>query len=197
MAFKTIGAGTLLAPASLAMVSCAGEEDRPNIITVAWLGVVNSNPPMLSVSIRPERHSYGIIKRSGEFVVNPVSRELMKAADFCGVRSGRDIDKFDACGLQALPADGMDHAPCIAQSPMYLSCRLRQIIELGSHHMFLAEIVSVGAQEHLLDEKGKLDLAKAELVAYSHGEYVPVGRPEGFFGYSVARPEVLKRRMRK
>ena len=197
MPFKSIGTGTLLAPASLAMVSCAEEGVRPNIITVAWLGIVNSNPPMLSVSIRPERYSYGIILRSGEFVVNLVSRKLMKAADLCGVRSGRDMDKFKECALQALPAQGMSHAPCIGESPLYLSCKLKQKIELGSHHMLLADIVSVGAQDCLLDEKGKLDLAKANLVAYSHGEYVPVGRPEGFFGYSVARPEVLERRMRK
>lgn len=196
MGFKHIGTGTLLAPASLAMVSCAEKGDKPNIITVAWLGIINSDPPMLSISVRPERHSYGIISRSGEFVVNLVSRELMKSADFCGVRSGRELDKFEACGLHALPAEGMAFAPCIQESPLYLSCKVRQTIKLGSHHMFLADIESVGAQEHLLNEKGKLDLAKADLVAYSHGEYVPVGQPEGFFGYSVARAEVLNRRMR-
>ena len=197
MAFKTIGTGTLLAPAPLAMVSCASPEDKPNIITVAWVGIINSDPPMLSISVRPQRHSYGLIDRSGEFVVNLVSRELMKAADFCGVRSGRDIDKFDECELHAQPAEGMAYAPCIQESPLYLSCKVRQKLELGSHHMFLAGIVSVGAQEYLLDEKGRLDLAKANLIAYSHGEYVPVGQPEGFFGYSVARAEVLNRRMRK
>lgn len=196
MGFKHIGTGTLLAPASLAMVSCAEKDDKPNIITVAWLGIINSDPPMLSISVRPERHSYGIISRSGEFVVNLVSRELMKSADFCGVRSGRELDKFEACGLHALPAEGMACAPCIQESPLYLSCKVRQTIKLGSHHMFLADIDSVGAQEHLLNEKGKLDLTKADLVAYSHGEYVPVGQPEGFFGYSVARAEVLNRRMR-
>lgn len=196
MGFKHIGTGTLLAPASLAMVSCAEKDDKPNIITVAWLGIINSDPPMLSISVRPERHSYGIISRSGEFVVNLVSRELMKSADFCGVRSGRELDKFEACGLHALPAEGMACAPCIQESPLYLSCKVRQTIKLGSHHMFLADIESVGAQEHLLNEKGKLDLSKADLVAYSHGEYVPVGQPEGFFGYSVARAEVLNRRMR-
>lgn len=195
MPFKSIGAGTLLAPSSLAMVSCALEGGRPNIITVAWLGTVNSDPPMLSISLRPGRYSYGIIERSGEFVVNLVSRELMKAADFCGVRSGREVDKFAACALEALPAGGMTSAPCIGESPLYLSCRVRQKLELGSHHLFLAEIVQVGAQEHLLDEKGRLDLDRAGLVAYSHGQYVPVGGPEGFFGYSVARPEVLERRM--
>ena len=197
MAFKPIGTGTLLAPAPLAMVSCAGPEDKPNIITVAWVGIINSDPPMLSISVRPQRHSYGVIERSGEFVVNLVSRELMKAADFCGVRSGRDIDKFDECELHAQPAEGMANAPCIQESPLYLSCKVRRKLELGSHHMFLADIVSVAAQEYLLDEKGRLDLAKANLIAYSHGEYVSVGQPEGFFGYSVARAEVLNRRMRK
>ena len=113
------------------------------------------------------------------------------------MRSGRDIDKFDECELHAQPAEGMAYAPCIQESPLYLSCKVRQKLELGSHHMFLADIVSVAAQEYLLDEKGRLDLAKANLIAYSHGEYVPVGQPEGFFGYSVARAEVLSRRMRK
>lgn len=196
MAFKSIGTGTLLAPASLAMVGCAGPDERPNIITVAWLGIINTNPPMLSISVRPQRHSYGIIEKTGEFTVNLVCRELMKVADFCGVRSGRDLDKFSECGLHALQAEGMDYAPCIQESPLYLSCKVRQKIELGSHHMFIAEIVNVGVQEYLLDESGKMDLAKANLIAYSHGEYAPVGEPEGFFGYSVARAEVLSRRMR-
>lgn len=197
MAFKSIGAGTLLAPTSLAMVSCALESGAPNIITVAWLGTVNSDPPMLSVSVRPGRYSYGIIEKSGEFVVNLVSRSLMKAADFCGVRSGRDIDKFAACSLTALPAEGMKNAPCIGESPLYLSCRVRQKLELGSHHLFLADIIAVGAREELLDAKGRLDLSRAQLVAYSHGEYAPLGGPAGFFGYSVARDEVLRRRMPK
>ncbi len=195
MPFRSIGRGTLLAPASLAMLGCAQEAGAPNIITVAWLGTVNSEPPMLSVSIRPGRFSYGIIDRTGEFTVNLVSRELLKAADFCGVRSGRDVDKFASCGLHALPAEGLTLAPCIQESPLYLSCLVRSKLELGSHHMFLAEIVAVGAQERLLDERGRLDLSRAGLMAYSHGEYVPVGGPEGFFGYSVARDEVLQRRM--
>lgn len=197
MAFQSIGQGTLLSPASLAMVSCSDGLARPNIITVAWLGTVNSDPPMLSVSIKPSRFSYDIIDRTNEFVVNLVNRDLIRAADLCGVRSGRDLDKFELCGLQALPALGMAAAPCIAQSPLYLSCKVSQKIVLGSHTMFIADIVAVAAQDDLLDQKGKLDLAKTELVAYSHGEYAALQRPEGFFGFSIARPEVLSRRMRK
>ena len=197
MAFQSIGQGTLLAPASLAMVSCGKDGDKPNIITVAWLGTINSDPPMLSISVKPERYSYAIIDETNEFVVNLVNRDLMKTADFCGVRSGRDIDKFEECGLHALPALGLNSAPCIAESPLYLSCKVKQKIPLGSHTMFLAEIVAVAVQDHLLDDKGKLDLSKTNLVAYSHGEYAVLGEPEGFFGYSVARSEVLRRRMRK
>lgn len=197
MAFQSIGQGTLLAPASLAMVSCAKVGDKPNIITVAWLGTINSDPPMLSISVKPSRYSYHIIDETNEFTVNLVNRDLMKAADFCGVRSGRDLDKFEQCGLHALPALHLASAPCIAESPLYLSCKVKQKIPLGSHTMFLADIVAVAVQDHLLDDKGKLDLSKTNLVAYSHGEYAVLGQPEGFFGYSVARSEVLRRRMRK
>lgn len=197
MVFQSIGQGTLLAPASLAMVSCGRDGDKPNIITVAWLGTINSDPPMLSISVKPSRYSYHIIDETNEFTVNLVNRDLMKAADFCGVRSGRDLDKFEQCGLHALPAINLASAPCIAESPLYLSCKVKQKIPLGSHTMFLADIVAVAVQDHLLDDKGKLDLSKTNLVAYSHGEYAVLGQPEGFFGYSVARSEVLRRRMKK
>ncbi len=197
MAFQSIGQGTLLAPASLAMVSCGKEGIVPNIITIAWLGIVNSEMPMLSISVKPSRYSYDLIDETDEFAVNLVNRDLMKSADFCGVRSGRDLDKFKECGLHALEAIGLSHAPCIAESPLYLSCKVKQKIALGSHTMFLADIAAVAAQGHLLDDKGKLDLSKTNLVAYSHGEYAVLGQPEGFFGYSIARSEVLRRRLRK
>lgn len=197
MAFVPIGKGTLLAPASLAMLGCGEEGKQANIITVAWLGTVNSDPPMLSVSIKPGRYSYGIIDRTNEFTVNLVSRDLIKSADFCGVRSGRDLDKFELCGLHALPALELSQAPAIAESPLYLSCKVAKKIPLGSHTMFIAHIAAVAAQDHLLDKNGKLDLSKSNLVAYSHGEYAVLQEPEGFFGFSVARSEVLQRRMRK
>lgn len=196
MAFVQLGAGTLLNPTPVVMVSLAAPHTRPNIITIAWTGTVCTQPPMLSISIRPQRHSHDIIMESGEFVVNLVGRALLEACDYCGVKSGRDLDKFEALGLSAVPAQDMAHAPAIAQSPMYLSCKVTQTLSLGSHTMFLARVLAVGVQDSLVDkDSGRLLLDKAELVAYSHGEYIPLAAPEGFFGYSVARPEVLKRRM--
>ena len=197
MAFRTIKPGTLLSPTAVVMVSCADTNSRPNIITVAWTGTVNSDPPMLSVSIRPERHSHNIIRDSGEFVVNLVSRPLLRACDLCGVRSGRDHDKFALCGLNPVPAEGLPLAPAIAQCPVYLACKVKENLSLGSHTLFLGEIVGMGVEEGLMDKSGRIDFGKAELIAYCHGEYRGLGAPEGFFGYSIARPEVIKRRMKK
>lgn len=196
MAFILTKPGTLLSPAPAIMVTCAKPGEKPNVITIAWAGTVNSDPPMVSVSIRPSRHSHPIIRDTGEFVVNLVNRELLKAADFCGVRSGRDCDKFAACGLAAVPADKMEHAPAIAQSPVWLACKVRHSLELGSHTMFIGEVVSAGVREDLADAAGRFDFLKAGLVAYCHGEYTGLTRALGFFGFSVARPEVLKRRMK-
>ncbi len=195
MSKRDIGRGTLLSPTPVVMVSCAKENQTPNIITLAWAGTICSDPPMLSVSIRPERHSYDIIKDTGEFVVNLVGEELLRACDWCGVKSGRDVDKFAACGLTAVPAASLHQAPAIKESPLYLSCRVRQSLPLGSHTMFLADILSVQAEDSLFDEAGRLDLQKAGLIAYSHGEYSRLSQVIGFFGYSVARPEVLARRL--
>lgn len=189
--------GTLLSPTPVVMVSCAADGTRPNIITLAWVGTVNSDPPMVSISVRPGRHSFGLIRDSGEFVINLVSREMMEACDLCGVKSGRDMDKFKDLGLEALPVPGMEFAPAIAGSPAYLACKLRNSLELGSHTMFLAEIVSMGIRDDLMDKAGKIDFVKADLVAYCHGEYMGLKPPEGFFGYSVARPEVLRRRLKR
>ncbi|NLM87027.1 MAG: flavin reductase family protein [Clostridiales bacterium] len=189
--------GTLLSPTAVVMVSCAGENTKPNIITLAWVGTVNSDPPMVSISIRPQRYSYDVIRESGEFVVNLVSREMMKACDFCGVRSGRDVDKFLETGLDAVSAQGMSAAPAILQSPAYLACKVKNMADLGSHTMYLGEIVGMGIREDLVDKKGKIDFVKADLVAYCHGEYVGLTKPEGFFGFSIARPEVLMRRLKR
>jgi flavin reductase (DIM6/NTAB) family NADH-FMN oxidoreductase RutF len=195
MPFVPFKTGTLLAPTPVVLVGCAAPGAAPNLITVAWTGIICSDPPMLSISVRRERHSYGLIAASGQFTVNLVSRSLLKACDFCGVRSGREVDKFKACGLTALPAEGLDLAPCVAESPLYLSCWVDRQMDLGSHTLFLANIVHVGVQQELLEENGRLALERADLVAYSHGDYHLLGPREGFFGFSVARPEVLERRM--
>ena len=176
---------TLLAPVPAALVSC-GTMENPNALTVAWTGITCSDPPMTYISVRPERYSYEIIKNSGEFVINLTTGAMARATDFCGVRSGREIDKLAAAGLTAEPANGVS-APVITQSPLSLECKVRQIIPLGSHDMFLAEIVAVDVEEKLLDEAGKLHLEKAGLMAYSHGEYFAMGKKIGSFGYSVRK----------
>ena len=195
MPFKTLTPGTLLCPVPAVMVSCASDNSRPNIITVAWAGTVCSQPPMLSVAVRGERFSHHIIRDSGEFVVNLVGENQLRAADFCGVKSGRDTDKFAACGLTAAPVPEMRYAPAIAECPLYLACRTKQVLSLGSHDLFIGEIVGMGVQEALIDGKGRIDLQRARLVAYNHGVYQRLGETLGFFGYSVAAPDVLERRM--
>ena len=189
---------TLLSPTPVVLVSC-GEKDHPenrNLVTVAWAGTVNSDPPMVSVSLRKERYSHGLIASSGEFVVNLVDEALAKATDFCGVRSGRDLDKAKELGLKLIPAEGMETAPRVDGAPVSLSCKVRQVLELGSHDMFLGEITAVSVRKDLLDENGALHLEKAGLVAYSHGLYHRLGEVMGFFGWSVARPEVYEKRMK-
>ena len=174
---------TLLAPVPAALVSC-GTMD--NALTIAWTGITCSDPPMTYISVRPERYSYEIIKNSGEFVINLTTGAMARATDFCGVRSGREMDKLAAAGLTVEPANAVS-APVITQSPLSLECKVRQIIPLGSHDMFLAEIVAVDVEEKLLDEAGKLRLEKAGLMAYSHGEYFAMGKKIGSFGYSVRK----------
>ena len=195
MAFQSINPGALLCPVPAVMVSCAAEGERPNIITIAWAGTVCSAPPMVSISVRPDRFSHHILRESGEFVINLVGRKQMRAMDYCGVRSGREEDKFAACGLTAVPAEGMRFAPAIGECPLYLACKTEQVLSLGSHDLFIARVAAVGVQEALMDEGGKIDLQRAQLVAYSHGVYHALGEALGFFGYSVAAPDVLARRM--
>lgn len=190
MAKQVWRGGNMLYPLPAVMVSCASAAGEKNIVTVAWAGTVCTNPPMLSISLRPERHSYGLIRESGEFVVNLVTRRLARACDWCGVRSGRDYDKWAECGLTPAPAAKLELAPAIAESPVSIECRVRDVLELGSHHLFLADVAAVQVEESLLDERGRLDLGRAGLVAYSHGEYLELGRRLGSFGYSVRkRPE--------
>lgn len=196
--YQNLNPSTVLSPVPVVMISCCGKEGelaRDNIITVAWAGTVCSEPPMVSISVRKSRLSHGMISESGEFVVNLVSEKLAEACDFCGVKSGRELDKFAKLGLVAEPMEGLSYAKGIAGAPVQLGCVVREVKELGSHDMFLAEIVSVRAKEKLFDSKGKLCLDRAKLVAYNHGEYFSLGRKLGFFGYSVASPEVRQKRM--
>ena len=192
MAKIELSPGAMLNPVPVVMASC-GTLEKPNIITIAWTGTVCSNPPMTYISVRPERHSYDIIKESGEFTINLVSRDLTFAADWCGVKSGRDVDNFREQRLT--PAAGCKvSCPSIAESPVNLECRVRQVIPLGSHDMFLAEIVAVTADESLMDPSGALRLDRAGLVSYNHGHYYGLQRQElGRFGYSVMKPKTRKR----
>ena len=198
--FRAIGPTTFLSPIPAVMLSCRGTEpgfERNNLITIAWAGVINSDPPMVSVSIRPERHSYSQIVQSGVFCLNLIGRELCRATDYCGVKSGRDVDKFKETGLTAMTVEGFD-APAVQEAPAFLCCRVKQRIALGSHDVFLCAVEQVYVSDSLFDENGGLHLDRADLIAYAHGEYHPIRpRPEGFFGYSVARPEVLERRLGK
>ncbi len=184
------------------MVSSAGkdpgsESERPNIMTVAWAGTINSEPPMLSISVRKSRHSHKLITETGEFVVNLVSKSLCKACDYCGVRGGDKEDKFKSCSLTPVKAKGLDYAYAIKEAPVSISCKVKSVQELGSHDMFIAEIVGVTADSYLLDKNGKLCLENARLVAYNHGEYYLLGEKLGFFGYSVAPEDIIKKRMGK
>jgi flavin reductase (DIM6/NTAB) family NADH-FMN oxidoreductase RutF len=184
---------TMLNPVPLVMVSCSDGKGKSNIITLAWAGTVNSEPPMLSISIRPERFSYDMIKNSGEFVVNLVNDKLVKAADYCGVKSGRDIDKFSELRLTARQATKVN-VPIIEESPVNIECKVIKIIKLGSHDMFLGEILAVNIDENLINAKGKLEMEKAKPTVFSHGEYWGLNRSLGFFGFSVASPKILKRK---
>lgn len=195
-AFTPLGPTTLLSPVPVVMVSCREHaQSAPNIITVAWAGTVCTQPPMLSISVRRERFSYDQIVKSGEFYVNFPSQGLLKAADFCGVKSGRDVDKFAACELTPVYLDALKTAPAIAQAPVSIACKVDQVIPLGSHDLILARIVQTYVQKRFIGETGSLELERAQLVAYRHGDYVSLGKKLGFFGYSVASPKVLKRRM--
>ena len=186
MGKQTWKAGNMVYPLPAVMVSCALPGDEPNIITVAWTGTVCTNPPMVYISVRPQRYSYDIIRRSGEFVINLTTEKLAKATDYCGVRSGRDVDKFKEMHLTPVPGEQVQ-APMIGESPVNIECRVVQVQELGSHHMFLAEVLAVHADEAYMNENGKFELNKTGLLAYSHGEYRGLGRPVGTFGYSVRR----------
>lgn len=178
--------GNMVYPLPAVMVSCADKEGNSNIITVAWTGTVCTNPPMAYISVRPERHSYHMIKETGEFVINLTTKDLAFATDFCGVRSGRDFDKFTEMKLTKEQASVVA-APMIGESPVNIECKVREVMELGSHHMFLADVVAVHVDDKYMNENQKFELGKAEPVAYSHGEYYSLGELLGTFGYSVKK----------
>lgn len=188
--------GNMLYPLPAVMVSCGREGERPNIITVAWAGTVCSSPAMVSISVRKERYSYDIIKETKEFVINLVTKDLVYATDFCGVRSGRNVDKFKEMHLTPLESEQI-LAPAIAESPVNIECKVKEVIPLGSHDMFLAEVVSVRVDDTYMNADGKFMLNETGLVTYSHGEYFELGKKLGSFGYSVRKKPAKKKVQRK
>lgn len=184
--------GTLLAPVPAVLVTCQAGGVR-NVLTVAWTGICCTKPPMTYISVRPERFSYPLLRESGEFVIHLPGSELVRQVDLCGVKSGRDTDKFALCGLTVGEASQVS-APLIGECPLALECRVTQVLELGSHHMFLAEIVAVDAAEELLDGEGRLCLERAGLSAYAHGSYYTLGKKIGSFGFSVRKKKVRRGR---
>lgn len=184
---RTLRGGNMLNPTPVVMVSCGSTLDEYNIITIAWAGTVCSDPPMCSISVRPERHSYDIIKKEGAFVINLVNKQLAPYADWCGVRSGRKYNKFVETGLTPVRATQVN-APIIEESPVNLECKVTQILPLGSHDMFLAEVVAVHVNGKLFSPKtDAIDLRRADLVTYSHGHYYTLGEILGKFGFSVEK----------
>ncbi len=186
MAKQNFRPGNMLYPLPVVMVSTADKTGRFNIITVAWTGTVCSDPPMVSVSVRPERYSHHIIEETGEFVINLTTEALVRSVDYCGVRSGRDTDKFRACSLTPLKADFVS-APLIEESPVNIECIVTEQKSLGTHTMFLARVAAVHADDRYMDEKGRFCLEKAKPIVYSHGQYLATGRTLGTFGYSVRK----------
>lgn len=187
-------AGTLLAPVPPALIS-SGTLENPNVMTAAWTGIVCSDPAMTYVSLRPSRYSHEIISKSGEFVINVPNLPLVKAVDFCGVKSGRNTDKFQACGITAAPSSKIK-APQVKEAPISLECKVRSITHYGTHDMFLADIVAVNVDDAYINKQGGLDLEKAGLLAYAHGFYYTLGRQLGKFGFSVEKAKTIKKRRR-
>lgn len=185
--------GNMLYPLPAVMVSVTDGQGNDNIITVAWTGTICTNPPMVYISVRPSRYSYEMLKKTGEFVINLTTEELAFATDYCGVRSGRDVDKFKEAYLTKEPAQFVK-APMIKESPVSIECRVTEVKELGSHHMFLAEVLAVHAQQEYIDKNNKFQLNKAKPIVYSHGEYWGTGKSLGTFGYSVKKRKKQEKR---
>ena len=177
--------GTFIYPIPAVMVSC-GTMEKSNIITVAWTGILNTNPAMCYISVRPERYSHNIIKENGEFAINLTTRQLAYATDWCGVKSGRDVDKFKEMKLTKERAN-IIKAPLIKECPVSVECKVKEIVPLGSHDMFVAEIVAIDADEKYINEKGAFDISKCDLIAYANGGYYPLESKIGKFGYSVQK----------
>jgi flavin reductase (DIM6/NTAB) family NADH-FMN oxidoreductase RutF len=178
--------GNMLYPLPAVLVSVADKKGNSNIFTVAWAGTVCSDPPMVSISVRPERYSYGMLCETGEFIINLTTEALAYATDFCGVTSGRDIDKWEKLGLTKLPGNEVA-VPRIAESPVSIECVVKQQIPLGTHDMFVAQVVSVSVDDAYMDEKNFFHLEEAKPLVYSHGTYFSVGKPLGKFGYSIQK----------
>lgn len=188
--------GNMVYPVPAVMVTAADREGKSNIITIAWTGTVCTNPPMAYISVRPERYSYGMLKETGEFVINLTTEKLVRATDYCGVKSGRDTDKWKETGLTPIPAQEVN-VPLIKERPVNIECRVSEIRELGSHHMFLARVVAVDVDEAYLNEQGRFELQKAAPIVYSHGEYYGLSSLLGTFGYSVRKKTVPARGNKK
>ena len=186
--------GNMLYPLPAVMVSTGDAQGSTNILTVAWTGTICTNPAMVYISVRPERYSYAMLRESGEFVINLTTEKLAWAADYCGVRSGRDEDKWEKTGLHKEKAKELRYAPLIAESPVNIECRVTEVRELGSHHMFIAEGKAVHADEGCLNKTGRLELNRAGLIAYSHGEYLAAGRTLGTFGFSVKKKKTAAKK---
>mgnify|MGYP003530806784 FL=1 len=184
--------GTMIYPLPAVLVSCGATPDEYNVLTVSWTGTICSNPPMCYVSIRPERYSYDIIKRTGAFVINLTNRDLEYATDFCGVKSGRECNKFEMANLTPQKAEFVD-APIVLESPVSIECKVVEVKPLGSHDMFIAEVVNVVVDDSYMQENGQLDMAAMNLLAYNHGQYFDVSNPRGFFGWSIRKKKKLKR----
>ena len=179
--------GNMLYPLPAVMVSVGNKQGETNIITVAWTGTICTNPAMVYISVRPDRYSYQMIKESGEFVINLTTEKLVKATDYCGVKSGRDVDKWKEMNLHQVKAETLEYSPLILESPVNIECKVVEIKELGSHHMFLAKVTAVHADEAYLNEQNKFELNNTGLLAYSHGEYLGLGKKLGTFGYSIRK----------
>lgn len=185
--------GNMLYPLPAVLVTAADSKGRDNIITVAWTGTVCTNPPMVYISVRPERHSYHMIEETGEFAINLTTESLLRAVDYCGVKSGRDVDKFKEMHLTRQQASEIS-APLLGESPVNIECRVRECRKLGSHHMFLADVVCVHVSEEYMDRNGKFSLEQAKPIAYSHGSYFRLGAALGTFGYSIKKKRKLKKK---
>ena len=191
MSRKIWKAGTFVYPIPAALISC-GTMEKSNILTIAWTGIINTDPAMVYISVRPNRYSYNIIKKNKEFVINLTNKDLAFATDWCGVRSGKDYDKFKEMKLHKEKAKFVK-CPIIKESPVSVECKVKEIVELGSHHMFIAEVLSIDADEKYMDDKGSFDISKCNLIAYANGGYYPLGKKIGKFGYSVQRKKKKKK----